>query len=78
VTLYETVTLSPSSTATATANVSISPDGSTWTQVGIVTIPSNAGAWSGFVYQVLAQLPPGWYYKFSATNASLGTLVAIG
>jgi hypothetical protein len=78
VTLYQTVTLNPSATNTATLTLSISPDGVTYTQVAELQIPANGAAWAGQIKDLAAVVPAGWYYKFAATNATLGALVVGG
>jgi hypothetical protein len=78
VSLYQSVTLNPSATNTATVTLSISPDGLTFTQVAELQIPANAGAWAGQIDLITALVPPGWSYMFTATNATLGALVAVG
>ena len=67
------VTLNPTAGNTATVLVQLSPDNVTYSSVGTVTIPSNAGAWTGWIEEISLLVPAGWWVKLTATNATIGT-----
>lgn len=68
-------TLSPTGIAAADVLVEISPDGSTWTTWADPSLPATSlGASDSINFPV----PDQWYYRITATNASLDSLVALG
>ena len=69
------VTLNPTSTANATATLSIGPSSSSLYTADTETAP--AGLTAGFVKALKARVPPQWYYELTLTNASAGTAVAL-
>ena len=73
VTIVQPVTYSPTSTAAATLAVAL---GNTSTPPTIDTESIPATAVAGTVRDFVLTVPPGWYYSFTATNATLGTAQA--
>ncbi len=69
-TIVQPVTYSPTSTAAATLAVAL---GNTSTPPTIDTESIPATAVAGTVRAFVLTVPPGWYYIFTATNATLGT-----
>ena len=69
------VTYSPTSTAAATSTLDI---GSTSTPSSAVDTESEPAAiTAGMVHTSHAEVPAGWYYELSATNATIGTCVGV-
>ena len=69
------VTYSPTSTAAATSTLDI---GSTSTPSSAVDTESEPAAiTAGMVHTAHAEVPAGWYYELSATNATIGTCVGV-
>lgn len=72
--IIQPVTYSPTSTAAATLAVAV---GSTSTPSTVDTESEPAGLTAGRVRAFTLSVPPGWYYSFTTTNATLGTAVGI-
>lgn len=70
--IVQPVTYSPTSTAAATCAVAL---GSTSTPGTVDTESEPAGLTAGTVRAFTLTVPPGWYYSFTTTNATLGTAV---
>ena len=69
------ITYSPTSTAAATSTLDI---GSTSTPSSAVDTESEPAAiTAGMVHTSHAEVPAGWYYELTATNATIGTCVGI-
>lgn len=69
------ITYSPTSTAAATSTLDI---GSTSTPSNAVDTESEPAAiTAGMTHTAHAEVPAGWYYELSATNATIGTCVGI-
>ena len=69
------ITYSPTSTAAATNTLDI---GSTSTPSSAVDTESEpAGITAGMIHTAHAEVPAGWYYELSATNATIGTCVGV-
>lgn len=66
------LTLTPTGAAAATVLIEKSPDGTTYSSVGTETVPAGT-ALDSFVRVYSTQLRAGWYVRFTATNATLGT-----
>jgi hypothetical protein len=67
------VTLTPTSGASATCVVAISADNVTYSTLVTETVPAGT-ALDSFVRGIGLQVPAGWYVKFTVTNGTLGTL----
>lgn len=74
--VYQPVTYSPTSTAAATCAVAL---GATNAPATISTESQPAGVTAGTVRTFPLTVPPGWYYSFTVTNATLSdaTLIVI-
>ena len=69
------ITYSPTSTAAATSTLDI---GSTSTPSSAVDTESEpAGITAGMIHTAHAEVPSGWYYELTATNATIGTCVGV-
>ena len=69
------ITYSPTSTAAATSALDI---GSTSTPSSAVDTESEpAGITAGMIHTAHAEVPSGWYYELTATNATIGTCVGV-
>ena len=69
------ITYSPTSTAAATSALDI---GSTSTPSSAVDTESEpAGITAGMIHTAHAEVPAGWYYELTVTNATIGTCVGI-
>jgi hypothetical protein len=69
------ITYSPTSTAAATSALDI---GSTSTPSSAVDTESEpAGITAGMIHTAHAEVPAGWYYELTVTNATIGTSVGI-
>ena len=69
------ITYSPTSTATASSTLDI---GSTSTPSSAVDTESEPAAiTAGMVHTSHAEVPAGWYYELTATNATIGTCVGV-
>jgi hypothetical protein len=69
--LYIPVTLNPTAAASASASISVGRTTTTYVQQDSVTLP--AGAAAGQIYTLKAIVPAGFFFKLSATNATIGT-----
>lgn len=65
------VTFNATSSAAATCLVELSPDGTTYSALGTWSKPANSLA--GIVEVIPVEVPHGWYVRFTAVNATLGT-----
>jgi hypothetical protein len=65
------VTFNPTAGAAATCVVALSPDNSTYSNVGTETEPAGI-ALDGTIHLVKVRVPAGWYLKMTTTNATLG------
>ncbi len=66
------ITFNPTSVAASTCQVDLSPDNSTYTTLVTRSDPA-ATLLSGTVEDVSLYVPRAWYFKLTATNATLGT-----
>lgn len=66
------VTFNPTGIATATVQVQVSADNSTFSTTVTKTYPALATL-AGSIDEVSCKVPAGWYVKLTATNATLGT-----
>ncbi len=66
------VTFSPTSVAASTCQVDLSPDNNTYTTLITKSDPAST-ILSGTVDDVTLFVPRAWYFKLTATNATLGT-----
>src|SRR5436190_1361556 len=66
------VTLNPTADAAATCTVELSPDGTTFTTIGVATAPLGV-ALDGTVHIIAVQVPAGWRLRMTVVNAVLGT-----
>jgi hypothetical protein len=73
--LYVPATYSPTGGAAATLAVALGVGASPAT---IFTESFPAASATGVVQTTMLTVPPGWYYKFTATNATIGTPVVTG
>lgn len=69
------VTLSPTSSASASAQLLVGDSSSSLSVADEVTAP--AGSTSGQVYALKAKIPAGYYYKLELTNATAGTATVL-
>lgn len=72
--VYLPVTYSPTSTAAATMTPAVGP---TATPTALPTESEPAGLTAGTIRTYILLVPAGWYFSFTATNATLGTAVAV-
>jgi hypothetical protein len=70
--LSQIVTLNPTAGAAATCVVALSPDNVTYSTLWTLTLPAGI-VFDGTVPPIEIDVPAGWYVKFTATNATLGT-----
>ena len=70
--IIQPVTYSPTSTAAATCAIAL---GSTSTPGTVDTESEPAALTAGTVRAFTLNVPPGWYYSFTVTNATLGTAI---
>jgi len=71
------ITMNPTSTAAATAALDIGPTSTPATQIDYQSRPAGITAITGEVVSLHADVPNGWYYEISVTNATIGTCVAV-
>lgn len=65
-------TFNPGAGTTATVTVALSPDGVTYSTVGVETVPAGV-ALDGTIHLVKVRVPAGWYLKLTANaQAALG------
>lgn len=72
--VYLPVTYSPTGTAAATMAPAVGP---TNTPTALPTESEPAGLTAGTIRTYILLVPAGWYFSFTATNATLGTAVAV-
>lgn len=77
-TLVLEVELTPTSSTASSAAGSISPSDSGWIAYPGVLLPAGAQASSGATTPLLLEVPPGWWYMFTATNASFVSMIGFG
>lgn len=70
--LYVPVTYTPTSGAAATCEIQLSPDNTTYTTLGTVSVPAGT-ALDSFVQVHHIHVPGSWHVKLTATNAVIGT-----
>jgi hypothetical protein len=73
-----TVTLTPTSGAAASVVVALSLDGVAYTTWADVSRPLGSQVLDGETDVITFPVPAGWHYKATATDATLGALIAIG
>ena len=61
------------SAADATCTVAISPDNSTYSTLGIETIPTATNPVNGEIHVLILRVPAGWYVKLTASHVTFGT-----
>ena len=66
------VTMNPTAGAAATCKVELSPDNSTFSIVGIETVPLGV-TFDGTIRLISLRVPAAWYVKLTVVNATLGT-----
>ena len=72
------VTLNPTSTAAATATLGIGASSTTATSImDQASRPDTLTAAAGEIVNLRVEVPAGWYYEVTATNATIGTATAI-
>ena len=71
------VTLNPTSSAAATATLSIGATSTPANQIDYASRPAGLTAADGEIITLRATIPAGWYYELSATNATIGTCVGV-
>ena len=71
------VTLSPTSTAAATASLSIGATNTLGTQMDYVSLPAGLTSADGETVTLKTDVPAGMFYGLNVTNATIGTCSAI-
>ena len=71
------VTLNPTSTAAASVSLAIGSSSTLGSTMDAFSLPSGATVLAGMTQTEKAEVPAGWYYGLTATNATIGTCAAV-
>jgi hypothetical protein len=71
------VTLNPTSSAAASVSLAIGSSSTLGSTMDAFSLPSGATTLAGMTQTEKADVPAGWYYGLTATNATIGTCAAV-
>ena len=71
------VTLNPTSSAAASVSLAIGSSSTLGSTMDAFSLPSGATSLAGMTQTEKAEVPSGWYYSLTATNATIGTCAAV-
>lgn len=71
------VTLNPTSSAAASVSLAIGSSSTLGSTMDAFSLPSGATSLAGMTQTEKADVPAGWYYGLTATNATIGACAAV-
>ena len=71
------ITLNPTSSAAASVSLAIGSSSTLGSTMDAFSLPSGATTLAGMTQTEKADVPAGWYYGLTATNATIGTCAAV-